>query len=147
MELVKPQDVKVTMKHSELASFEFQEAIQKIAVANLDNKTACKVRRTVKEVQNAISIMGEGYKKEIMETYAKRDAEGKVVPSPDGNPNSFAFDESKEAEFIKAQEEYGKKEVVLKAVPFVVDDFKDIRLSGKNLNALGNLFIDTEAGT
>lgn len=143
MELVKPQ-VEVKMKHSELAAFEFQEAIQKIAVANLDNKTACKVRRVIKEVQTAINSMGEGYKKEIMETYAKRDAEGKVVPSPDGNPNSFAFDESKEAEFVKAQEDYGKKEVVLKATPFVVDDFKDIRLSAKNLNALGNLFVDDQ---
>jgi hypothetical protein len=89
--------------------------------------------------------MGEGYKTEIMEKYAKRDENGKVMPSPDGNPNSFAFDESKQDEFVKAQEAYGSREVELAVTPFVLNDFKDIRISPKNLNALGKLYVDVEA--
>lgn len=140
MELAKPKTVKI--KYSEISSFEFNTAMQKIAATPVDNKTACSIRRVVKAVSKGLEDIRLEYKTKFIDVWGKKDAEGKIIPPADGNPSGFEVPDEKADEFMKAQEDFGKSELELSIDPLTPNDLKDIRLSAKELDCLRDLFLD-----
>lgn len=139
MELAKPE---VKIKYSEVSSFEFAQAMQKIASTPVDNKTACSIRRVAKAVTKVLDDIREEYKVKFIDVYGKKDAEGKIVPPADGNPTGFEVPDDKQDEFVKAQVDFGNTEATLPVGPLTQADLKDIKLSARELDCLRDLFND-----
>src|SRR5882724_7195059 len=141
METTKPS---VTMKYVDISSFEFAQAVQKISQTPVDNKTACAIHRITKQLNVVREKISKDYQEKIVELFAKRDDKGEVV-RPKDNPSGFDIDETKQEEFLKAQEAFGKTEAVLATKPFSPETLKDIKLSARELEVLKELFDDNES--
>ena len=129
------------MKYVDVSSFEFAQAIQKIAQTPIDNFTACKIRRVTKALTKVREQISKHYQDSIVEKYAKRDDAGKII-RPKDQPNGFDLDQEK-AGFVEEQEAFGKTEVSLECSPFTPIMLKDIKLSAYELEKLGPLFDDS----
>jgi hypothetical protein len=140
METMKPT---VTMKYSDISSFEFAQAIQKIAQTPVDTKTACAIHRVTKALNSVRLKISADYQDKIVLMYGKKDEKGDVI-RPLDNPNGFDVQEEKTEEFKKAQEDFGKTEAVLETKPLSMELLKDIKLSARDLEVLNNLFSDEE---
>lgn len=134
----------VTLKYVDISSFEFAQAIQKIAQTPLDNKTACAIRRVTKSLNKVRDEISAKYQSDIVEKFAKKDEAGQVI-RPKENPAGFDVAEGMEDEFVKAQEMFGKNEAVLETKAMTPELLKDIKLSARELEVLNNLFDDQEA--
>lgn len=142
LELAADERPKIKIKYSEISSFEFAQAMQKIASTPVDTKTACAIRRVAKKVEKALADIRDEYKVKFIDVWGKKDETGKIIPPADGNPSGFEVPDEKADEFIKAQEAFGKSEIELDVRPLTKDELKDIRLSAKELDCLRDLFID-----
>src|SRR3954466_5170273 len=96
--------VMITMTYDK-TNGRFVQAMQKLCSLPLPTKTAY----TVKKIGEAISAkkrtIGEEFQKTILEKFTKRDEKGEMVLDEEGQPS---VDEANQAEFMKAQEEFGK---------------------------------------
>lgn len=120
------------MKYSELTAFPFQMVMQKLNAAPTDGRTAYVIRRmaaAIKEIREKISAE---YKKELMEVFAKRDAEGKIEGGEDG----WEVPEEKREEFKKVQEAFTERVAEIDRPKFTTHDIRDIKLTADELGAL-----------
>lgn len=127
----------VKMTYEQVSGFEFAQVVQKIAAQPTDNKAANHVRHIVRELNQIRKDISEGYKKDIVEVYAKRNEKGELPPVEE-----FLPEESRMEEFLKVQADFGKRECVVKWRALTPETLKDMKLSAKELDLLGNLFTE-----
>lgn len=130
------------LNYATISGQKFQMTLQKLYNTPTNNKSAGKIGHIVKLVQDALNKMRQDFQSEIVEKFAKRDAEGKIV-RPDGEPLGFDLDETKKDEFNKAQENFGKTEVTIDWNPLNPEDMVDMKLSASELTSLESLYSDT----
>lgn len=131
----------IKTKYQSISSFELAGVLQKIANTQTSNKNASHIRRVINEIKKAGDQIREEYKKDILEVYAQRDEKGEIK-RPEGDPNGFDPIVEKEAEFLKAQEDFGGREIVIAWRPLNPDTLADVKLSAKELDLLGELYTD-----
>lgn len=130
----------VKLKYSEISSFQFQQAVQKIAATPTHGQKASLIHKTTKAVGQARTQISKEFQDELVPEFAKKDAEGKII-RPEGEPNGFEPDETREAEFLKAQEAFGERWIELpKISPYTLDTLSDIKVSAQDLEALKGLY-------
>lgn len=122
------------LTYMEISNFDFQKAMQKMESAPTDGFTAYRIGKISAALKNARKKITDEYKNEIVEKYAKRDADGKY------DENNFVPNEETLADFQQAQDDFGKREIFIDRHPFTIADIKDIKLSSAEMTALGNAF-------
>lgn len=130
----------VTMKYSEISSFQFAQAMQKISSTPTHGAKASAIHKIARALTRAREDISKEYQKQIVEVYGKRDADGKIV-RPEGEPNGFEPMEEKQEEFLKTQEEFGANTADLKCDPLTLQMLEDIKISAQDLEALKGLYI------
>lgn len=130
----------ITMKYSELSSFQFAQAMQKISATPTHGEKASQIHRVAKALTKARDTISKEYQTQIVDVFGKRDAEGKII-RPDGEPNGFEPIEEKQDEFLKAQEDFGANVVEMKCEPFTIQTFSDMKISAADLEALKSLYV------
>ena len=133
----------VTMKYKTISEEEFAIAMHKVCQTPVGNQAACAIRRVSKALNKARDLIAKEYTDEIVEKFGAKDANGKII-IPKGS--MFTVDETKRDEFNKAQDEFGKKEVILECGPLTSTELSDIKLSGRDLEVMGELFSETPTG-
>lgn len=137
--MAKAQPLK--MKYKDIKSFEFSQLAAKLANSPTINVRANHIRHIIKELNAAGDRISEEYKTDLIDVYAKKDEEGKIV-RPEGDPNGFVPDDTKMEEFMKAQDAFGDREAEINWRPLTPDTLSDIKLTAKELDLLGELFTD-----
>lgn len=137
--MAKTEPLKI--KYKDIKSFEFSQLAAKLANSPTINVRANHIRHIIKELNAAGDQISKEYKTDLIDVYAKKDEEGKIV-RPEGDPNGFTPDETKMEEFLKAQETFGDREAEINWRPLTPDTLSDIKLTAKELDLLGDLFTD-----
>lgn len=133
----------VTLKYSEISSFQFAQAVQKISSTPTHGQVASQIHKVTRQLTKARDQISKEYQAEIVEKYGKRDDKGALI-RPDGQPNGFEPMEEKEADFLAAQEAFGGKTVELNCQPFTVQLLGDIKVSAQDLESLKALYAGNE---
>lgn len=127
------------LTYNEIGNFQFQKAIQKLNSSVTDQLTAYKIRKITSKLKSYRAQIAEEYTKELAEKYAKRNEQGKY------DAQNWTPEEGKQEEFMKAQEEFGKKEIFIDRLPLTFNEMKDIKMSAEEQEALGAMFDDAHA--
>lgn len=131
----------VTLKYKDISQEEFAIALHKVCQTPVENQAACAIRKVSKALNDARELISKEYATEIAERFGVKGEDGKLVPAKDGS--LFTVDETKREEFVKVQEEFGQKVLDLKCFPLTPNDLRDIKLSGRDLEVMGELFDDS----
>lgn len=129
----------IKIPYKDVSDFNFQTALQKLAGATTDGHSAYKIKKVWVGVKKAREAIAEEYKKDIMPKYVKLDEKGEWTPE------TFQVDPAKEAEFIKAQDEFGAKVIEIDRPQLTMSDIRSVQLSALEQLALEPVLDDTQA--
>ena len=127
------------ISYKDLSSFEFAQTMQKIGSTPTHGQLASRIHKVVKALDRARKAVRDEYRKEIIETFGKRDDKGALV-RPQDNPEGFEPIEEKKDEFLKAHDAFGDRQADLDVKPFTVDMFGDMKISASDLENLGEMY-------
>lgn len=129
------------IKYKTLNDFGFQSLIQKLANAQTSTTNASHIRRIVNLVQKASDQMREDFKKDVLELYAARDEEGKIIATKE---KPFDIPDDKIEAFTAATEVFGEREGTVDWRPLNAHTIQDLKVSAREMELLGDLY--TEEG-
>lgn len=129
----------IKMIYKNIMNFEFSSVMQKLVSTPTSNKSACMIRHIWKESERAKKQISEAYKDDIMNKFAERNESGDILVNPE-DQGGFHPDPKRIDEFIKAQEDFGNTEFVFEWGPLRPSHLTDMKLSGKEIDSLGDLF-------
>lgn len=127
--------------YSKMSSFQFQKVLQKLETAATDGFTAYRIRKIATKLKSYREQIANEYKKQIMDKYAKRDEKGEY------KEEDFVPMEDKVNEYNKALEDFGKNEVFVDRHPLTIADIKDIKITAEEMEAMGEMFDDSDMET
>lgn len=130
------------LKHRDLADPNFQRAVQTIAAQPTHGERLKKLHRIVKALDEAGKVMRKGYKEEVVEKYAKRDAEGKVVRPAHDPVDGFEPDDDKVEELNAAHLAFGEREMEIDTPQITWGDIGEHKLCPQDIKNLGSLFLE-----
>lgn len=133
----------VKLKYSELSSFGFAQAMQKIASTPTHGTKASQIHKISKQLTFARERISKEYQDQLVQTYGKKDENGKVI-RPEGEPMGFEPIEEMAEEFATAQEKFGENVVELTVQPMSLDLLSDIKVSAQDLEALRGLYVGND---
>lgn len=136
---------KIKIKYKDVMSFEFNQAMQKIVNTPTEPAKAEQIRKIFKELKNVRDKIGKEYESDIMEKYAQKDEAGKII-RPKSEPTGFLPVEGKDAEIKAANDTFGDREAAFTVSPLNLAILKDIKLSGKELDALQDFYAGDATG-
>lgn len=136
----------IKIKYTELMNFQFSQAMQKIASAPVHGNVASQIHKVARQIDWARKRIMKEYQDEIVETFGKRDKDGKLI-RPENEPNGFEPEETKVSELEAAQKDFDAREIELKCSPFTIQLFGDIKISAQDLQALKGLYTGNDDGT
>ena len=131
--------MEIQLKYREMSGFEFTQIITKIAETPTTTQKAAHIRRVMKELERNRKSIAEEFKSTIMETFAKKDEDGKFI-EPEGAPGEYITMDGKEAERDEAVKAFGEKLATINWRPLTPDTLDAVKLSAKELDLLGLLF-------
>lgn len=140
------QKVEVTpikVRYSEVMNFDLANALQKIASNDTSNKNACHIYKIVRAIEAARKVVGDAFKTEFVDKYAPKDESGKPEISPEGG---FVVDAEQKSEFDVAEKEFGERTFEIKWRPLNPSVLCDVKLSARDIKALGPLFDEDDSG-
>lgn len=134
----------IKLKYKTIGGFEFAQLMQRIANIQTDTKSAGHIYQVTKRITKARDQIHAEYMKEIREKYAKKTEDGKVDVSgnPAGDVQGFVPDEAKLEEFKAAQDAFGDREFVIDWKPLTPASLKDLQISAKEMDLLGDLYTE-----
>lgn len=122
----------------------FLQTVQKILDINTDGHTSYRLQKIFIPVVKGMTQVYEDYKKDILDKYAKRDEKGEyniqapILPQPG---------EETHEEYAKALSAFEAKELEIERPFLVVDDFKDGKMTPREMSEIDFLIAAEEAGT
>lgn len=125
------------MKYSEVSNMNFSQALQKIAAAPTHGGLASAIHKTLRTITQVQEDIRKDYRKDLMEVYGKRDADGKLVLNPQGDIDP---DESREEEYELAAKEFSQKTVSMPVQAFTPQMIENVRISPQDLQMLGAMY-------
>lgn len=128
----------ILIPYKDVSAFNFQTALQKLAGTSMDGHSAYKVKKIFAGVKKGQELVSEKYKAEIMPKFAKLDAEGKF------DIEKFEVDPAKEAEFVKAQDEFGLQNIEIDRPKLTLQDIRNVQLSPIEQLALEPVLDDSQ---
>lgn len=137
----------IKVKYKDLSTFEFNQALAKVANAQLPTAKALAVRKILKGIQEVREQMSKDYKQNILEKYAQKDEKDPTkFAHPENDPNGFIFSEENQAVMMKENEAFGDTEVTVNA-PFKLNEtlLEGVKFSARELEML-NFIMSEEAG-
>lgn len=140
---MKPEVKPIKLKYSQVMNFDFTNVMHKIASKDTDNKKACHINRVVRSVQKGRDQAMADFQSKVADVYGQKDEAGKLV-RPQAEPHGFIPVDGKEDEILKAQEELGETEFEVIAKPLTLSVLSDVKMSAKDIHALGPLFSEEE---
>lgn len=120
----------------------FVQAMQKLTNLPLPTKAAYTVKKIADAISREKKTIALAFEKDILTNFAKRDEKGEIVRDEDGQPT---VDETKQVEFMKAQEEFGKREFTIDRQKLSLEVLaSQNQLSASDLSALDPILEDPE---
>lgn len=129
----------IKLTYKQVGSFEFSQALAKIANTPTSTKQAGHIHQVVKRVQAGKDQIHAEYKTQIVEKFAQKDDKGKVLTGED-HATGFQMMEGKDEEFQKALAEFEGRQVEVDWRPLTPDTLSDVKLSAREIDLLGPLF-------
>lgn len=129
----------VRLKYSELSSFQFAQAVQKISQTPTHGQKASQIHKVTRALGVAREKVSKEYASKLIDVFAKKDETGKII-RPEGEPQGFTVPDEKQAEFDVAQNEFGTSWVELDCQPFTLELISDMKVSAQDLEALRGLW-------
>lgn len=123
----------IKMTYQQATSQQFVTAFQRLAGTQFSAQVAYKIKKLADHITRAKKQIAVEYEA-LVNQYAKKDEHGNLV-KPEGGMG-FDVEESKQEEFIKAQEEFGKKEFTLEYEPFYLYEFGNAQFTAADLSFL-----------
>ena len=133
--------MEVKVKYGEMSGFEFTQVITKIANTPTTSVKAAHIRRVMKELERNRKAIHEEFKKEIVEVFAQKSEDGKLL-EPEGAPGEYLVLEGKEEERNAAVKVFGEKVATIAWRPLTPDSLSDVKVTAKELDLLGELYTD-----
>ena len=134
--------MEIKVLYKDISGFEFSQVLTKIANVATDTMKALHIRHIIDEIQTLREKVSQEYKKELMEVFAKKDENGKPLFDERSNGEDFSPDETRTDEFLKAQDDFGKREGLVNYRALTPHTLADVKLSAKELKLLGPLFTE-----
>ncbi len=134
----------IKLKYKDCGNFEFATLIQKLANAQTTVGVAVRIKSIVRELTKGRELISKSYQDDLVSVFGEKNEDG-TIKRPEGEPNGFTPVKEKEEEFIKAQEDFGERELDLDCHPLNPTLLADMKCSSKELDLLKGLFTD-EAG-
>lgn len=129
----------IKLKYSEISSFAFAQAVQKISSTPTHGQKASLIHKVTKQLGFIRENISKEYQADIVQVYGKKDAEGKII-RPAGEPNGFEPVEETQEAFEKAQEAFGDRTAELNVNPMTLELLSDMKVSAQDLEALRGLY-------
>jgi hypothetical protein len=128
-----------TIKYSEIGTFAFQQAMQKIVNTPVSVARGVHISQINKTLKKARGKIAEEYMKEVRDPFATKDAEGKLIETEHG----FEVQEGKEAEHKAALEAFENRVIEVPVSPLTIGMLEGVKLSAEEIEALGGLILTT----
>jgi len=134
----------VKMTIAELSAPGLGAVLGKLSQAPLnDVKKIYRFKKLADSYNKAMNVVREEYKTLVVKVFGEFDEKGNVLP--DQKPWGFKLkDESQQAEFDKANDEFHKREISMERDPLALNELTGVTLSAADLNNLGKLLVDPE---
>lgn len=148
---------KHTFKTNTLFNPAFKGFFERLKDHRTDNESACtnhRVLKKVEEMQKVIQAEFKATEKDLIEKYAKRNADGSLfVPEKDPEDaqaamfkdQSVAVEDGKQEEFLDAMkkhaEEFGSVERTIEVQPLTASSLKGFSVSPAEIEALQSLMV------
>lgn len=124
----------------------FREALMKLAHQQLPGKVSYNIKRLVDAFKSQERKILEEYHEQITKKFAKKDEKGEFI-RPEGDPEGYDVDETKEKEVRDATEEFGKKEFTIDRNQLNLADFMNVNISAAEFSILDPIFFDPSEET
>jgi hypothetical protein len=136
----------IRIKYLTIGSFEFNTVMQKLVRTQTNNKAATHIKQVSKRVDAGRKKIHEEYMTEIVPKYAKKNEDGTIdrTGGNEGDLNFFTPKDELMQEFLKAQEEFGKRELVIDWRPLTPSCLEDVSISAHELDAIGEVYTEEE---
>lgn len=132
------------IKYQKVGSFEFQQLIEKLKNAQVDNFSACQIHHIIKEVKKGRDKLTAEFKADILDKYATKDESGKILTPSQERPYDIPDDQIEA--YTKATEEFGEREMEINWSPLNHQHLQGVKISAAEIEALGELFSEEQAG-
>jgi hypothetical protein len=130
----------IELKYNQLSGMNFLQTVQKLVHERLAVQAAYNIKKIADDIQRARKQIGEQYRKELVDAFAKRDENGQVVwTSPD--QTDFEVMDGKEEEFRKALTAFGEKVFVMDRTPISLHDLRNCLVSAAELTVLEPIMV------
>ncbi len=135
--------MKVEMKYEDVMSYAFAQTLTKIVQTPMKIQAAKHVKLVAKLVEKLRKQIQDEFQKEIVDVYAIKNDEGKIV-RPEHDPLGFDVTAEKKEEFTKAQTAFGEKIATIQAPPLTVQTLQEVKITGSELESLKEMFYEEE---
>lgn len=109
----------IKIQYKKFMTFPFSNALQALTASKYDPKVSYQLGKVTDACMTIRRKLQEEYKN-IINTYATKDAEGKIVNTDPADPRSFEIEASKMDEYKKVEAEWGEQfvEIPRDAIPY-----------------------------
>ncbi len=139
MKSEKPKVKPIKMLAKDIMSFEFTNLMQKLINTPTENSRASHIHKVYREIERNAKKIRESFKPEILDIYAQKDDKGEVIY---GEQGTYEPIKEKLEEYHKAMEAFEAKEVSVEWRPLTPDSLADVKLTAKEIEILGPLFVE-----
>ena len=126
------------MTYAAMSSMELQKAMNKLENAPVHGFKAYAIRKLSNAMKVGRQQIAQEYKDQIIDKYAKKDADGKY------DVNNFVPDEALMEDFQQVQDQFSNREFFIDRHPLNISDIQDIKISASEMEALGAAFDDSD---
>ena len=131
----------IKLKYEEFLGFNFSHAMQSLTSMKFAPKVSYHVMKIADQLQKAQKTAHEEWRA-LVNTYAKKDEAGKIVPREESQPDSFIVEDKDLAAFNAAHEKFKATEVVIDKNPLEFSDLGSNTISPGEMSVLSPLFTE-----
>lgn len=133
----------IQLKYEDVGGMAMAEVMQKLANTQTNNRAASHINKILKRVQAAREKISALYKEEIMPEFFAKDAEGNWVINQD--TQEYTLKEGVTAEQLaEKMKEFNTRTIEIDWRPLGPSALVDVKLSARDLNALGDLYTEQD---
>jgi hypothetical protein len=118
-------------------------ALSKLNGAQLDSKTAYRVKKLHDAFESQMKKIRKAYTDEVVDKFAEKDEKGNLIPEQ--CPWGFKLKaDVKQEDFDAANDEFHKREAIIDRPALTFGDLNGVKISAAEISALGDFLSDPE---
>src|SRR5574343_753696 len=131
----------ITLKYSELLGFNFSQAMQNLTSMKLPSNVSYQIMK-IADAMNKEHAKAHAAWQGIVNQYAKKDENGKIIPRSESQPDSFTVDEKDQAAFDEAHKVFGATTFTIDRNPLALSDLGHNPMSAAELSVLSAIITE-----